>query len=430
MAGAIPYGPNQTPWSESVCDLAKLSDGSYLVSPPSSDPLLVYPNVLEVNGAMYQVPSSGLTSQQRDDANARILARTRRYQSTHLGYQENQALDYGHLKDYLNIHLNNAGDPFTESNGQTSTRWIERNVLDYFASLWHAKWPHNWSDSETYWGYMLTMGSTEGNMQALWNARDYLQGKATYVVEPDSNVAAHNSGIQNHISLMQGPPVDTQQVEIAEHSHGLKPVAFYSEDSHYSIAKAVAMLDIATFYQIGVEKFPGQCPLVAEFLKPGEWPREVPTREAGGVDGHALCILVEFFASRKYPILVVFNCGSTFKGAYDEVEVIGARIVAILAKHGILNHRFKLNGQMVERQGYWMHVDGALGASYMPFLEMACRNGMTELGPGPIFDFRLPYQTRTVFVQATGGPHFYGFQADVLAIACTNNTTTCKFAKD
>ena len=52
-------------------------------------------------------------------------------------------------------------------------------------------------------------------------------------MEPDSNVAAHdhgtgNAGIQNHISLMQGPPVDTQQVEIAE-----PPVAFYSEDSHY-----------------------------------------------------------------------------------------------------------------------------------------------------------------------------------------------------
>ena len=398
MAGAIPYGPNQIPWSESVCNLAKLPDGSYLVSPPSSNPLLVYPDVPEVNGAMYQVPSSGLTSQQLGDANVRILARTRRYQYNLLGYQVNQALDYGHLKEYLNIHLNNAGDPFTESNGQTSTRWIERNVLDYFASLWHAKWPHNWADPDTYWGYVLTMGSTEGNMYALWNARDYLQGKATHAVQPDSHVfngKCGNTCIQNHTCLVQ----DTDEDILEEHT-SLAPVVFFSEDSHYSITKAVAMLNIATFYQVGVEKFPGQCPLVAEFLKPGEWPREVPTRGRGegdgDVDGDALCTLIEFFASRKYPTIVVFNYGSTFKGACDDVEGIGARIVAILVKHGMLNRRFRFNGRIVERQGYWMHVDGALGASYKPFVEMAHRNGMTGLGPGPIFDFRLPFVSSIV----------------------------------
>ena len=37
----------------------------------------------------------------------------------------------------------------------------------YYTSLWHAKWPHNKSDMESYWGYLLNMGSTEGNIHAI-----------------------------------------------------------------------------------------------------------------------------------------------------------------------------------------------------------------------------------------------------------------------
>ena len=409
MAGGIPYGPNKIPWSESVSSLAKLPDGSYLVSPPCSDPLQVYPNVPDVNGALYQVPSSGLTAEQLEDANLRILARAHRYQSNLLGYQVNQALNYSHLRDYLDIHLNNAGDPFTESNGQTCTRWIERNVLDYFASLWRAKWPHDWADPETYWGYMLTMGSSEGNMYALWSARDYLRGKAIHAADTaDSGLSTYavngrcdgkeEDAVPNpqHNLMAQRSHLETG--DIAEHN--LIPVALFSEDCHYSVTKTLAMVDVATFYQIGVEEFPGQCPIVAESVTPGEWPRSVPTKGGaegpGDIDGEALCTLVNFFSARKYPILVIFNYGSTFKGAYDDVEGIGTRIVAILSKHQMLNCRVKVNGQVVQRQGYWMHVDGALGASYMPFMEMARMNGMTELGPGPVFDFRLPFVSSIV----------------------------------
>ena len=43
------------------------------------------------------------------------------------------------------------------------------------------------------------------------------------------------------------------------------------------------------------------------------------------------------------------------------------------------------------RRGYWFHVDGALGASYMRFIEMAYENGMIKEKPGPIFDFQLDF---------------------------------------
>ena len=63
----------------------------------------------------------------------------------------------------MNAHLNNGGSANAASHTGLTTLWMERNVLDYFASLWNAKWPHNPKDPESCWGYTLTMGSTEGN---------------------------------------------------------------------------------------------------------------------------------------------------------------------------------------------------------------------------------------------------------------------------
>jgi histidine decarboxylase len=57
-----------------------------------------------------------------------------------------------------------------------NTKKVEVHVLDYFARLWNIKSPHDPSDGESYWGYLLSMGSTEGNLYGLWQAREYLQG--------------------------------------------------------------------------------------------------------------------------------------------------------------------------------------------------------------------------------------------------------------
>ena len=42
-------------------------------------------------------------------------------------------------------------------------------------------------------------------------------------------------------------------------------------------------------------------------------------------------------------------------------------------------------------KGYWIHVDGALGATYMPFIHMAFNQGRTTIKPPPVFDFWLPF---------------------------------------
>ena len=49
-----------------------------------------------------------------------------------------------------------------------------------------------------------------------------------------------------------------------------------------------------------------------------------------------------------------------------------------------------------KRKGFWFHVDGALGAAYAPFLQMAYKNGLTDLKPPPVFDFQLDFVSSIV----------------------------------
>ena len=176
----ICYGPEQKVWTDTLSSFAKSQDGGLLVSPPSEDPLIMYSFEQEpVTAAWYQVPSTALNEEQR----ARALHETAQAGDVSrkhtIGFQANFR-EFSHaacVKDFLNTHFNNGGNPFGASYDGLATLWMERNVLDYFASLWHAKWPHNPRDPDSYWGYTLTMGSTEGNLHAMWNARNYLSGK-------------------------------------------------------------------------------------------------------------------------------------------------------------------------------------------------------------------------------------------------------------
>ena len=180
----ILYGPERKPWIETLSHLAKSSDDKkLLVTPPSGYPLEQYKGVYsKVTGPSYQVTSLGHSKQQEVAAQKETLDLMHQQQENFLGYQVGMNLS-GYIptiSPYLAFHSNNAGDPFTCGSMTMNTKWMECNVLDYYASLWNAKWPHNSNDPETYWGYVLTMGATEGNLYSAWNARDYLSGKFLY----------------------------------------------------------------------------------------------------------------------------------------------------------------------------------------------------------------------------------------------------------
>ena len=143
----------------------------------------------------------------------------------------------------------------------------------------------------------------------------------------------------------------------------------------------------------------------------GEWPVGVPCTGgdagAGTIDIDALEKLADFFSSKGHPIVVIFNYSTTFKGLCDDVKMAGEQLVAVLKKNDMYECTFadpENPSRYVVRKGFWFHVDGAISAAYMPFLEMAYKNGLTDIQPGPVFDFRLDFISSIV----TSGHKFIG----------------------
>jgi histidine decarboxylase len=348
----------------------------------------------DLDPSLFTLSPEGLSEPARKSALNALSEFVTKQRSHSLGYQANQYGMYGDLAEYLTLHMNNIGDPFLEGNYTLNSKIMERAVLDYFAQLWHAETPHDPNNHNSYWGYVLTMGSTEGNLYGLWNARDYLAGKALLddpetVPQASAGGEAGSGNILRRLIWHQAPIPK-------QNKNAYTPVAFYSQDTHYSVIKIMRLLGIKTFFEVGQNEFPKQCPL-SEYKAKGEWPQEVPSEGGplgpGSIDVDALTRLVYFFAEQGYPILLCLNYGTTFKGAYDNVQLICERLQPIFEKFGLESREViydPATGARDIRTGFWIHVDGALGATYMPFLEMAQAQGKIP-SHGPSFDFRLPY---------------------------------------
>jgi histidine decarboxylase len=320
---------------------------------------------------LFELSNTPLTDECQQIALGKLEKYLKEQQKHVLGYQVNENVHYSNkLSFMLDIHTNNAGDPFINGNFTVNTKIVEQAVLDYFAKLWHAETPSVKENKESYWGYVLSMGSTEGNLYALYNARDYLKGKALYQ-EVDGNLS--------YVKPMK---------ESSHPKNAYHPVAFFSQDTHYSVTKIVRALEIRTFYEIGEKEYKGQCPITSD----GQWPKEVPSENGnagpGSIDVNKLLQLVEFFARTGSPPLIILNIGTTFKGAYDDVEQVGHRLKPILEQYNLYERMVEYAPNKSDiRTGYWIHVDGALGASYLPFLQKA---GHRIKGRIPKFDFSLP----------------------------------------
>lgn len=258
-------------------------------------------------------------------------------QDMSLGYPLNQCFDYSEIAPFIDIHLNNLGDPYEANSTLLNTRELEQEVLAYFSRLWNAA-PREPLTQDSFWGYVLSMGATEGNMYALWSAREYFRARQNTLREP---------------------------------------VLYYSQEAHYSLEKCANILDISTFQGAGNKYFPGQCPITAD----GHWPNGVPVDRHGAVVPEALSALVDFFACRGHPPIIVLNVGTTFLGGFDHAERVWQQVSDILERQGFCAQ---------EQTDCWVHIDGALGAAYLPYLELAHQQQLS-MEKGPLFDFRLPF---------------------------------------
>lgn len=357
----IPFGPDDAAWSTGLDRLR--TAGATRVSAPSADPRETYPQLPELPPGRFQLPARGLDATEYAQAEDLFRRYVEDHSSRSLGYQLHWSEDFARrLAPYLGLQLNNIGDPYQHGAFMPNSKVLERAVLDYFASLWNAKWPHRAGDPESYWGYVLTMGASEGNIQALWNARECLSGKP--------------------LAGQPRLPADTAH----ENPNARHPVVFFSRETHYSLTKAVNLLGLDTFHALGSSRYPDANP-----LGPGtEWPTEVPC--VGGVDGpgaidvEKLSLLVRFFVRRGHPVFVNLNYGSTFKGAFDDVPEAARAVHEICAEYGMAERTFPSDREGTgarPRPGYWIHVDAALGAAYVPYLRMARAVSLVESAPPP-----------------------------------------------
>jgi histidine decarboxylase len=321
-----------------------------------------------------------------------------------LGYQVTEYLKYKkHYSKYLDIAMNNVGDPFVGGNLTLNTKPVEVEVLRYFAKLWNNKDRTKPLKKDQFWGYIVSMGCTEANIFALLSGRDYLEGKYLLIDdEKEKKVKALSKALKDVECVFDDTLVSTYGSTQSKNKYKFTPIAFYSQDAHYSIVKAMEVMKIATFNSEATKKG-YKCPLdksdypkgfSKEYLDKNGWPKEVPSNQDGSIYIPALLKLVEFFAKKGYPILVSFNYGSTFKGAYDDVKGAVNGLVPILKKYGLYKREIEYaDGKKDIRNGFWFHVDGALGAAYMPYVEAALKQKLIKTPcknyKFPVFDFRI-----------------------------------------
>ncbi|MBN8531094.1 MAG: histidine decarboxylase [Alphaproteobacteria bacterium] len=186
-----------------------------------------------------------------------------------VGYPCNVRFDYSELYRFLGFSVNNLGDPFATSNFRINTHEFEREVLERFAEFFRAP-------KDQFWGY-VTNGGTEGNMYGLYLAREL-----------------HPQGI-----------------------------VYYSEDTHYSVAKIIHVLGVRSIM--------------------------IRSRENGEMDTDDLRETIRIH--RDAPPIVFANIGTTMKGAVDNIAEIK-----------------KLMRELAVPQ-YYLHSDAALSGMILPFVD-------------------------------------------------------------
>ncbi len=318
-----------------------------------------------ITASNFELSSRGAGN--RDLALKELRDYVKRYKSTFLGYQASQYLQNQHLGDFLDASINNIGDSFSTPGAELpdgyftlNCKWVERAVLDYYAKLWHLNPPRyvqaderpGWEDS--YWGYVLSMGCTEGNLMALRGARDYLLGRQLLFEEDRPRILE---------GLRYVEPDVPENMRGSDHK---RPVLLYSTASHYSIKKLAQMLE-----------------LEAELVE---------TDAHGQIDLEDLEAKARKILDQKIPLAVSFNYGTTFTGGFDDVEEAIKVVMPHILRNGMHERRFTHRDRAGKewtctRKGYWFHVDGALGAGHVPYQR---RDGDFTY---PRFDFELDIQS-------------------------------------
>jgi histidine decarboxylase len=199
----------------------------------------------------------------------KLLHQIKEVETSFVGYPTNMIFDYSELISFLGHSINNVGDPFNTSNYKMNTLEFECEVVRFFAELAELS-------EDEMWGY-VTNGGTEGNLYGLFLARETF---------PDALV-------------------------------------YYSEDTHYSVGKALRLLNMRSIM--------------------------IRHQENGEMDYGDL--RESLAIHREMPAIIFATVGTTMTGAVDNITKIKKILKELL----------------IER--HYIHVDAALSGMIMPFVD-------------------------------------------------------------
>jgi histidine decarboxylase len=257
-----------------------------------------------------------------------ILHELERDRATNIGFPGATDFDYSELAPFLNVLLNNVGDPYVPGVGGAHTKRIEVGVIDFLADLFRAP-------ADDRWGY-LTTGSTEASLYALHLARSLHPGGRVYFSE-----ATHDSVIKA-AHILQLPKTTIRAMSTGELDY---------EDLHQVLAQhrdqpAVVVANIGTTMTEAVD----DVPTVKGVLR-GLAMHEHFIHADGALAGIPLALdeeTVEF--------------GLTDDGV-DSVSVSGHKFIGSPFPYGVLLTRRSLRDRVARRGAYTGSPDSTITGS-------------------------------------------------------------------
>jgi len=140
-----------------------------------------------------------------------------------LGYPIAKDFSYKLFAPFLDLCINNVGDPETPSTSAIDTKDIERECISFFAEILS-------STMEDVWGY-ITNGGTEGNLYGLYLARESYSNAVVYYSEATHYSVRKNLHLLNIdnivIKCQENGEMDYDDMEQVLMLHRHRPAIFF-----------------------------------------------------------------------------------------------------------------------------------------------------------------------------------------------------------
>lgn len=152
-----------------------------------------------------------------------IYSRISRNSASFLGYPLAKDFNYTAFAPFLNLCINNVGDPESPSTLAIDTKDTEQKVISFFADILS-------SNINDVWGY-VTNGGTEGNLYGLYLARESFDNPIVYYSESTHYSVKKNLHLLNLNSIVvrsqTNGELDYDDLESLIQLHRHRPAIFF-----------------------------------------------------------------------------------------------------------------------------------------------------------------------------------------------------------